>query len=559
MRQFRLHRPDILNLGVFTGTVLDPIDFGRNGMQAVIPAPDFVNGAQMVPLNSALLVYGGTWAAGVTTTVNSNVSITYTGYGVRFTFAVGPYGGIAFVTLDGAPRLAFDTYAPASGTATYTVYSPDGLTHTIVLTYYGDIAADNRAAVVTQPVPGTGTSLSGKAHTTRHYRGNQITGTHTITALDASHVSVDGSGSYAVNATYTNVPAGVDLTLDSATLTTGDTATFSTTATGLTLSSVSIATQVVANATYQTPVIDSGGRVFPIVGDNGDPSQAIATPLAEPGEISMPIQWVCALWEENANAPITQVTAQIGGSLGPISTTWQYNQSGDYTQGFLGLAHSTYNGEGCLGMAVLPVAQYSNLIFTIPQGGYLRNVRLFGWDYASDGEGKRFPPVPFGPVSQRVHGILVASHDATVRSKLREAVVGMAAGSAITDLLDLRGADWNFSRPYNSDDTRYAQALRYFISARTKGATPTFINQLLALLLGPGVAAPISAQPSSSASWVLGTSSLGVDTFLGTGTVGALQAVLSINASALTLPPQIVQQLAELFRPIGVLVTYDWS
>lgn len=555
MRTFRLGDAASLGAGVLNGCQLDNLFDAANGNPAIVPSPDWA-AAGWVPETDSRWAYTGTWSSGATTTPGDSATFTFVGYGVALLLASG--GGIAWLTIDGAPYLACDTYAPGGphllvpwlfgGAVSLAIATPTGGQHVVGITYYGDIAATlNPIGAVTNTV---GTSVGALLHPVRANRGGTTAGTQTIVALNSGHVSINGSGSYAVGTTVTGVIPGVNLGIAGGTLTTGDTATFTTQATGLTVLGAYVATTEQAGATWTAPVLSNLGEL---------PATGATVPLAEQGVPNVPLQWLALTWEEDPANPVHTGTAATGNTLNPADAAWSLTPASDAWQpSQLAIAHDGL-GHGHMGLAVLPAGCYVQPSLVIPAGGYLRNPRLYGWDPDTDPDRRRFPPVPDDDLARRLYGGLAAGQAIVERDPMRELLASCAISTAVGAYLDQHGAEWQVPRPFGLPDQSYATLLRFFSSARTQGGTLAFFQQALALLLGPGVPYTVQSLAGTTTGWVLGTSRLGVDTALGSFTPQAWQALVSITVRALAIPPQTVQNIVSLFTPIGVSVQWLWQ
>jgi hypothetical protein len=428
-----------------------------------------------------------------------------------------------------------------------------------------------------------GTSVTPNVELVRLYRSATTSASHTITALTSSTVSVDGSGSYSTGSTITGVIPGVNIVLGSGALTVGDTSTFSTYATGLTILSGQVAAFEQDGATYTTGLLDASGQVFSISqsfsGGATSPlfftlesvasletdsvGTPIPLPMLDPDVPDEPVQWVVAAWEEHPLFPVQTGTVKVGNTRNPTDATWwQTLASTTPGPGYLAITHdSLRNGDshGYLGMAAMPRARYSVVTFGIPAGGFLRNLRFYCWNPDDDGERDRFPELPGDDLSLRYLSGHIAAICMDLRDPFREAQASLSYGTAMGKGLDARFAEWGIVRPYGMDDDKGAALLRMLNISKSLGCTVKFINAALSLVLGPNVPFSTRTLKTTTSQWILGTSSLGVDTYLSPVTVGQFQAMLSIATDMLTCPPQDIEALINLFLPVGVNLTLVWS
>lgn len=581
MRGFRVGGIKALLMGACDGCSFDPAFDGLYGQPAIIPEPVFPG--PVVPETDPSFSYSGTWTAGATVTPGSSFSFSYVGVACQFLFSGGPQGGIAFVTLDGAPRLAVDTYQPTGGTVGYVCPSPRYGPHTAVVTYYGDL--NQEGVFATTPANGTGTSVAPLLSFTRDYRGQTAAGTHTIRALSSSTVSIDGSGSYGVGTSVDGVIPGLAVNIASGTLTTGDTATFTTYATGITVQGAEIATTGSSTATFQTPIIDplanayqtevsvSGAISAPLfLALFSTPGLVTETmlqpplplPFPDPDTTNVALHWTMAFWEEDPANPVTDGWCTVGNSLRPSDpeSWWITMAKTDWTPQYLKIGHMTRSdgtGIGMMGLGPMPKALFCRVGLNIPPLGFARGLRIYGWDEDTDGDRDRFPMVPDDDLTRRILGALIASYCYDVRDYQEDAHNSFSFGTAVGKWLDARGLEWGIARPYGMDDEGFSLLLRFLSQSHSVGATENFCNNALALILGPGIPFSIHAKQTTTLRWVLGTSRLGVDTYLGPKTIGKFQATIAIDVSALTLPPQTVETLMRLFRPVGVSTTFLWQ
>ena len=582
MRTFRLGDPAVLGAGALHNAVLDALIDGRNGLPALVPVPipaadgapplaGPVGGTGLLPFlpmgvapGAALptLTTTGTWSGGVTTTPNSTASYTFLGVGVQVVLASSTTaGGVAWLTLDGSPRLAMDTSVVANPIE-QTILCPNGGAHTIEIAYYGDIAQEVQP--VSAPVNSVGASVAPLLIPVRQARGGTTTATWTVAqTTDSTHVSINGSGSYALGTTVTGVIPGVALTLQAGTLTTGDAATFTTLATGVSILALNVATGEADDANWISPIISADGTaIIPTIG-SGQPT-VLSLPLTDPVLTDRPpLQWLCLGWEEDPAFPVVSGWAATGNVLDASSPTWAITAAADgFDPSLLAISHDGLGG-GCMGLAVLPRGTYCQVSVAIPPGGYVRNPRLYAWQPETDPDARRYPPVPGretgDDLAMRLYGALAAGWAMTERDPMRELLASMSVGAAVGALLDQHGAEWGMPRPYGMPDAGYQQLLRFLSSARTQGGTLAFFQRALGLLLGPGV--PFDIQPLNGAqqSWVLGSSHLGIDTILGVATPGAWQVRLTFRVRALAIPPQTLIGIVNSFTPVAVVTTYVWQ
>lgn len=586
MRTFRLGGAAVLAAGVLADAVADPLIDARNGQPAVVPLPiatptqtqtgrrlpGSVGGSGLPPFLLMGVAGGetlppltttGTWSGAQTTTPNSTANYTFSGVAVEVVLAGNrTSGGIAWLSLDGSPRLAMDT-AQSANPAVQTILCPTGGTHTVTIAYYGDLAAG--ITPISQPVNSVGTSVAPLLIPVRQARGGTTTATWTIAqTTDSTHVSINGSGSYALGTTVTGVIPGVALTLQGGTLTTGDAATFTTTATGISILALNVAVTEATDASWTSPIVGADGTaIVPATGGGGQPT-VIPLPLADPAlRDNAPLQWLALGWEEDPAYPITAGWGATGNALRATDPSWSITQAADgFDPTMLAISHDGLGG-GWMGLAVLPRGVYCQVQVSIPQGGYLRNPRLYAWDPDMDPDARRYPAVPGretgDDLAMRLYGALAVGWAATERDPMRELLASMSLGGAVGAYLDQHGAEWGMPRPYGMDDAGYQQLLRFLSAARTQGGTLGFFQRALSIILGPSV--PFTVQPLNGAteSWVLGTSTLGVDTVLGSATQGAWQVLLAFTVRDLLLPPQTLQQIIDSFTPVGVAPVFAWQ
>lgn len=556
MRTFRLGSAAVLNAGVLTNAVLDTLIDSRAGYPAVVPAPVF--GSASVPPG---IVYTGTWSGAATTTPNSSASFTFTGYGVLLDIHGSPTaGGIAWITLDGSPRLAMDaTQAPPGFNVTQLFLTPNGGAHTLTITWYGDVGAGT--FVVEAPTNTVGTSVAPLLSPVHVNRAATTSTTWTIVALDATHVSINGSGSYALGTVVTGVVTGVDLYLLTGTMTTGDTATFATTACGITIQGMAVATSESTAASWTSPLIEGSGAA--LVTGAGQPT-VYPLPLTDPAQTSnAPLQWLCLAWEEDVNYPITSGYASTGNTLNPGDASWSTTPAANgYSPTQLAISHDGL-GNGYMGLAVLPSGTYAQVSLNIPTGGYMRNPRLYAWDPNTDPDLNRFPPVPGydneDPLAMRLYGALAVGQTIVERDPMREVLASTSLGTAVGQYLDMHGLEWSLPRPFGADDSVYAAILRYLSAARQFGGTVGFLRKALSILLGPNAVFSVTELQGTTTTWILGTSLLGVDTVLGGYTPNAWEVQFSFTTSSLVLPPQLVQSLVLSFLAADDVPIFIWQ
>jgi len=425
MRTFRLGSPAALQASVLSDAVIDALVDAKNGMPAVVPVPQPAqSGAPFTGTGTGLLpflamgvapggtlptaVYAGTWSGAVTTTPNSTASFTFTGVGAQLVLAGNlTSGGIAWVTLDGSPRLAMDTAATA-GQVAQSILCPTGGAHTVAVTYYGDIAAG--VTPIGAPVNTVGTSVAPLLGPQRVNRGATTAATWTIAQVtDSTHVSINGSGSYALGTTVTGVIPGVTLVLATGTLTTGDAATITTAATGISILALNIATQEATDASWTSPIVSADGTALTLSG-SGIPT-TVPLPLPDPVlNDRTPLQWLALTWEEDPAFPCNLGWGATGNTLNPQDAAWSITPAAlGFQPAQLAISHDGL-GNGVMGLAVLPRGAYCQAAVEIPQYGYFLNPRFYAWDPDNDPDARRFPPVPGrdtqDDLAQRLYGAL---------------------------------------------------------------------------------------------------------------------------------------------------------
>lgn len=561
MRTYRCASAQSLNLGFFTDCVLDPVFYGQNGMPAIVASPDFST-SPLCAVNDVRLVYAGTWASGVTVVPNSSVTLTYTGFGARIVFNTGPHQGIAFVTLDGSPRLCADTFAVTVGTINYDVVSPSGGSHTLVITYFGDIdqstpnGAGGYGSVAIGAVGNvSGTSVAPLLTPTLTNRGTTINQTWAIAQVtDGQHVSINGSGSYALGTTVTGVIGGVGLVLATGMVSTGDSASFQTFANGISLAGFYVAGADKTDAQYASPVVRSDSSLIGAI----DNTKMMTVQLPNDDMDISPLQWILVAWEENPVFPIRTGRALTGNTSTP-DTTWAGTPAADvFNSQQVMISHDSY-GHGNMALNMLPRGVYAEVYLNIPQGGYVRNLRFYGYNPDTDPDYLTYPPIDDADdLSRRLYEIELVSYAMMERDPLRELLASFAITTSTGQYLDNHYAEWATVRPYGLDDSVASALLRFFSQQKQPGATAPFINRALSLLLGPNIPFSVLGAQTTTTQWVLGQSLLGVDTFLGPTTIGALQAIIGIPVRNLTIPPQIIQNVINFFIPLGVSLTLRW-
>lgn len=212
-----------------------------------------------------------------------------------------------------------------------------------------------------------------------------------------------------------------------------------------------------------------------------------------------------------------------------------------------------------MGLAILPSGTNAQIYLNVPQGGYVRNVRFYAWHPELDPDVKVFHPLDDDDLlGQRVNCAEAVSYAMLERDPVREAMVSLTISGAIGSGADNQGSIWNLVRPYGLDDLVYDQLIKFVSSQKGDGATVPFINGALATLLGPGVQFSVQGLTPTTTRWILGTSRLGVDTYLGSKVVNALTAIINIPVAQLLSPPQTIQTVVETFRPLGVNIIYSW-
>jgi len=287
------------------------------------------------------------------------------------------------------------------------------------------------------------------------------------------------------------------------------------------------------------------------------PGRAIV-PLVDAGATDVEVQWLLATWEEDPAHPVTTGSGTTGNTQSPADPSWAITTATDGPDPTkLAIRHDGL-GMGYLGLAVLPPGHYCQLTFGIPSGGYMRGLRLYAWDPETDPDRQRYPAIPDDDLALRTYGAQAVAWTIMQRDPMRALLASTSIGSAVGDLLEAHGAEWGVPRPFGGADLLYQQLVRFLSARRSQGATLRFVRQALSLLL-PGVPFTVSAIPTTSTSWTLGASRLGIDTTLGSKTLNRWQAIITIPIRALTMPPQTVQQIMETFRTVGVTITYIWN
>lgn len=555
MRTFRIGDLAALQAGSLSGAAIDQLFDAANGQPALVPAPDFTSAA-FLAASDPHWGYDAGWSAGATSTPGSVATFSYVGVGCILSLQSAGTSGIGWLLLDGSPYLALDSYAAEGflapwldgNTATIQLSTSNGGAHVVTLTYEGDV---NAAVQPVGPVADTvGTSVGPLLQPVRQNRGATTDATWTVAAVDATHVSIDGTGSYALGTTVTGVVSGVALTLLSGTMTTGDAATFSTTASGLTIDGAYVATRQATGATFTAPVVSSTGTL---------PLAGLTLPLAEPGALPGVVTWLAAAWEEDPDYPVQAGWAATGNTLNPADPAWATTPAvAGFDPAKLAIAHDGL-GHGYMGLAVLPPGCYCQPGLALPDGGYVRNLRLYAWDPDTDPDRRRYPPVPDDDLARRLYASLAVGWTILERDPMRELRASCSVGGAVGALLDMRGAEWGLPRPFGLTDPLYAQLLRFLAAAKTQGGTLAFFQRALGLLLGADAHFSVQSLAGTTTGWVLGTSALGVDTVLGSYVPNAWEAQVTIQVSSLNVPPQIVQAIISTFKPVGVSIIWLWD
>ena len=600
MRTYILGRDEALALAAAQGCLYDKLYFGQHGYPAVVAAPDF-SGSPRAGVADAAWLFSGAWQSGfavsngalackLTVTPGDSATVSYTGVACQIEFEQGPYGGIFWFVLDGgAPRLAADTYREGGyGLSRVLVTTPEGGQHTVTITWYGDLNgshpnADTTVGVqtVSPVVNGVGTDMAPFFTINRTYRQNPITDSWTITALSTTTYQIQNAaatltyGPFTQGTTTLLGPQGLTVVCAAGTFTPGHTATFTTHRGESRVTGAYVAPADTALALWSSPLIDADNHAMPIAfgasvwegilpipmlssvvaTETGQAGLAIALPETQPQHLQTTVTWLCAVWEENPAVPITRAQALSGNTLSPTDASWNLL---DTSYG-MPMAHDPSSAHGYLGMSFLPPARYAQIILHIPPGGYVRNLRLYAWDLDTDPDARLWPPMLWeDPLSNRLFGALTVSAVADLRDPYRELMRSFSLGTAVAEYLDQQGQEWSLGRPFGMTDTQYEQLLRFLSSARSEGLTRDFIVRLLAILAGPGALYGIVIPVGTESQWILGVSQLGIDTILGTISQGFLTAYLLLQVSAMTVPPQIVQQIVEQFRPINVKIIYVW-
>lgn len=534
----RLIDPAILALGSLSGARFDPYsgNLSAYGSPAFVADVDPASGATIAP------VYTGSWTSGggytSTSRAGDTATITTSAYGLDIPWQQSSYGGIAHLWVDGQPRASFSSYDPMTAPFRLPL---DGQAHTVAVTFQGEAVLG--VPLFTAPADSAGTpGLAAAIGLTRN--GTPVVGAN-YTCYGTYNASVYSMTVYQGATSLGTIQAGQskDGLVPGATVSLAapggwdatSRAAFTATAPTLALGTVTGYTALTANAGYTSPVLDAGN-----LNEHWAFFECVQGPLG-------------------ATAPTVQLG--IGNSQQPDDTwTWSTltpvvtpDPDGNPWQRVI------YAGPP----VVVPAGQqairgrFAQFDGTLSdqQRSWVADLRLFHWLPENDPYRLRHPPQTYrGPnVLALIQSL--AALDALLRDHAQELALGQAMQTATGPYLAIYGQQFGLPRLPLESDNAYRARLQAILQGRGNGGSVPFLQKTLSGALGCPV--QVRPAPRGSSSFILGQTALPAP--LGTTAVGYWRYVVTIPLDQCALPPETATQVVQRFKPLGAIVTVQFS
>jgi hypothetical protein len=544
MRCLRFTDPALLEAGTFSGTRLDPLagTLAAQGTPALVADVDTTTGvagyANTIGTlsgtwgqSTSMLLFpipiGGTSGPVSTSVANSAWTLTTSAYAVDIFFLQVAVGAIGHVTVDGQPRLAFDS--SSAQTNVYRLYL-DGQSHVVAVTYTGDAVLGT--ALIGAPVDTAGTPGLAASLTATRNGAAVVADTWSATATSTSSVTIR-NGAAVVQGTLTagqssdSLITGVTLTLKSGSWDATSVAHITTTAPSLTLSGITTYANLSNAATYTTPVLDSGAT-------------NTAWPLLE-------------LTEGPLGSRMPTLSMGLGDTPTPDSTwTWQ-TLTALQVPDVLGNPWFRVVWAGATGRG-----RYTQLTGSISNQTrvVLSDIRLFTWQPETD---------PFlgilarnayrGPNSQAVLTALAAAtayQDELTDELNNAAAISTSSGAYLSQY----GALLSLPRLLGEPDANYRARLASRFSGKNQGGSRSFLQSVISGALGCAVT--VAARGRVAGGFTLSTTALGT-AGLGRSTTGAWRWSVRVPLAQLQAPPETASAIIGQLRPTGSIVSIIYT
>jgi hypothetical protein len=544
MRALRLTDPALLAAGTFSNTRLDPFagTLAAQGTPAIVADVDVMTGVMSFPnavgtlsgtwgQTTSMLLFpipiGGSTGPVATSAVNSAWTLTTSAYAVDIAYSQTAVGAIGHVTVDGQPRLAFDSSNPQ--TSIYRLYL-DGQSHIVAVTYTGDAVLGT--SLIGAPVDVSGTAGLAAALTATRNGAAVVGDTWSATATSTTSVTIRNGASVVqgvltAGQTSDTLIAGVALTLRAGAWDATSVAHITTIAPTLTLTGITTYANLAAVSSYTSPVFDSGvsNTSWPLLEMTEGPVGSL-TPTITMGVGDTPIP--DGTWTWQTVVPVT--TPDVFGNPWFRAVWPGPSQRGRYAQAIGGLSNQ------------------SRVV--------LSDIRLYFWQPETDlFLGILARSAYRGPNSQTMLTALAAV--TAYQDELSDELLGAAAISTSSGVyLSQYGALLTLPRLAGEPDANYRSRLASRFSGKNQGGSRSFLQSVISGALGcPVVVAPRSR---SIGGFALSTTALGTSG-LGRSTTGAWRWSVQVPLAQLQVPPETATAIIGQLRPTGSIVNVIYT
>jgi hypothetical protein len=524
------------------GCHLDPRtgNLSQYAIPALVPDPSPTSYAAFLPApppSGTIPVSGATPQPGtveMTLLPNQSWYMSHQGYAAEVAFVQSNVGGIAHILVDNQPLASFSTYS--SQAQPYRLYNLGMVPQKVTVQNLGEAVL---GAQLIGPWDNTSNGLS--ASVTLQLNSQPVTGgtynfTGQVAGTSYSVLVKQGSttlGTVAAGAASDSVIPGVNVSVvTSPTFTNGVQGNVVVTAPVVQLNVIGVYSAANPNATYTTPVLDSGasGEQWPIFEATGQ-----------------------------STGPTPIVTLSAGEHPIPDSTWTTITLSGRVDADVSGNPWSRLTFATPAGSAP-PIGRYAQLSGQIVSGvTWIGDAKLYHGNLGVDDLASRVAPKVYaGAVAAELltaMSCLVALSQERARALLQS----VSIGGAKAEYLWQYGQDFKTPRLINESDSGYRTRMAYFFRNRQDGGSAPFLQTTIAGSLGlPPSAVLVQPFPKGVISWVLGTSVLVVSTVLGQTGTGAWRWLIQVPVNKMQVPVETARAIIDQLRPIGTLVTLQF-